>query len=382
MQGDWQDTRCSPSNCIINTISPHTPFSPFRERQEPPTIRYIPQFDYKFNPNQSPLNYPSPNMTFYNPYTTKSCKRTLNISGSSVGSRSSPRTKRIRQNFSSCLETTDQSKTERFGIDDTLDKTCIANDVNETDDKEVDESDLSNANLVCENCPDLLRIVGVCTTCTDQPYLCQLCVDAHKRVRITREHVIHILAEQSTKTCWRSVPQILETLIELIDTDLDDSIASETAKLVKTWNTHLDEFSVKEIALDMKHSEEVIEAKLIPVLSHGLTSAKLKAIEMIQKLMELRMVNVSSAFANDKFIEGFEHIFNSDYSEVIVVALDCLQCIVKEVTEAEAKFSLIKLHSKLEKQLKRLKLYEMGYTTSVQYKAGNLLREMEKYLMD
>jgi len=322
-------------------------------------------------------------MTFFNPYTSKSCKRTLNTSGSSVGSRQSPCTKRIRQNISRCLGSKDWSKSGNLSNDDTLDKTCIAsNDASEAESKERDESDLSDANLLCENCPDLLRIVGVCTTCPDKPNLCQLCVDAHKRVRITREHVIHILAEQDYNNCVRSVPQILESIIELLEVDLDDSITSATDELIKTWKINLGEFSDTAVALDMKHSEEVIESKLIPVFSRGPTSVKLRAVGIIQKLIELRVVNVSTAFANDQCIKGFEELINSKDSEVIVVALDCMQCLVKEIAIIGAKFSLIKLHSQLEKQLRRLKLYETGYTTSVQFKAGKLMREMEKCLME
>lgn len=264
-QGDWHDLTCAPSNCVINTISPHTPFSPHKEREEPPTIRYIPQFDYKFNPDQSPLSYPSPNMTFFNPYMSKSCKRTLNTSGSSVGSyHHTPHSKRIRQNISRCLN---QSHAGSLSNDDTLDKTCVASDalVNYRDKEKTDESDLSDANLFCENCPDGLRIVGVCTTCPENPHLCQLCVDAHKRVRITRDHTIHILAEQGT----RSVPQILESIIELLEVDPDDSITAATSELFKTWNRNVDTFNDTEIALDMKHSEEIIETKLIPVFFTG-----------------------------------------------------------------------------------------------------------------
>merc|ERR1719233_1069813 len=213
----------------------------------------------------------------------------------------------------------------------------------EIEEKERSESDLSNTNLLCENCPDMKREVGMCSTCPDQPHLCQLCVDAHKRVRITREHVIHILAEKGNITGCRSVPQILESIIEHINSNLDDFINSKTVELVNTWNIDLEELSDREIALAMKHCEEVIEAKLIPIFSHGLTSAKLKAVGIVHKMIELKLVNISSAFANDKFIGGFEELFNSDYSEVIIVALDCLQCIVKEVIVIGAKFSLINL---------------------------------------
>ena len=161
--------------------------------------------------------------------------------------------KRIRNNISRCLASTDLSKSGNFSNDDTLDKTCVASnkDASETEDKERDESDLSDANLLCENCPDLLRIVGVCSTCPDKPNLCQLCVDAHKRVKLTRDHVIHILAEQGFNTCLRSVPQILESIIELFEVDLDDSLTSATDELTKTWDINLGEFSDTAIALDL-----------------------------------------------------------------------------------------------------------------------------------
>ena len=88
------------------------------------------------------------------------------------------------------------------------------------------------------------------------------------------------------------------------------------------------------------------------------------------------------AFVNDKCVEGFEELINSEDSEIVAITLDCLRCLVKGIAFVGAKFSLIKLHSKLEKQLRRLKLYEMGYTTSVQFKAGKLLREMDKCLLE
>jgi len=244
--------------------------------------------------------------------------------------------------------------------------------------EKTDDSDLSDANPLCENCPDGLRIVGVCTSCSENPHLCQLCVDAHKRVRITRDHTIHILAEQGT----RSVPQILESIIELLEVDLDDSIDAATSELFKTWGKNFGTLNKNEIALDMKHSEEIIESKLIPVFSQGPTNVKVKAVGIIQKLIEQGVVNVSYAFVNDKCVEGFEELINSEDSEIVAITLDCLRCLVKGIAFVGAKFSLIKLHSKLEKQLRRLKLYETGYTTSVQFKAGKLLREMDKCLLE
>ena len=99
-------------------------------------------------------------------------------------------------------------------------------------------------------------------------------------------------------------------------------------------------------------------------------------------LIEIKVANVTSAFANDKCIEGFDEMLNAEDSYVVVAALDCLESLVKEIVELGAKFSLIKLHSKLEKQLRSLKESEAGYNTSVQFKAGKLIRGMEKCLME
>jgi len=308
-------------------------------------------------------------MTFFNPYlASRSCKRALDTSNSSAGSLFSPhRGKRARENLSWCSGSQDR----------TLDQTCVASDATDRDDSTSDTT-----SLVCESCPDLLAVVAVCRTCPDQPPLCQLCLDAHKRVRVTRDHVIHILGEQGTQPCYRSVPQILENIVELLDVDLDDSIAAATAELLRTWDISLEKFSEKQIAHDMKHSEEIIEANMVPVFSRGNASVKLKAVTVMKKLIELKVVNVSAAFTSDKCIEGFEEMIISEDSEVVAAALDCLQCLVKGIALLGAKFSLIKLHSKLEKQLKRLKMFEAGYTTCVQFKASKLIREMEKCLME
>ena len=110
---------------------------------------------------------------------------------------------------------------------------------------------------------------------------------------------------------------------------------------------------------------------------------KVKIAAVIQTLIEIKVVNnVSSAFANDKFVKGFEEMINTEDSEVILAALNCLQCLVKGIVGIGAKFSMIKLHSQLEKQLRRMKDSEAGFITSVQFKSGKLIREMEKYIME
>ena len=190
------------------------------------------------------------------------------------------------------------------------------------------------------------------------------------------------IGEQNTDKCWRSVPQILLSIVELLEVDLDDSIAETAAELMHTWGIHLDTLSEKEIAQDQINSGKVVEENLIPLFLQGDIAVKVRSVAIMQMLVDLKVVNVASSFANDNCVEGFEEMINAEDSEVVEAALNCLQCLVKGIAVLGAKFSLIKLHSKLVKQLRRLKLFEAGYTTCVQFKAGKLIREMEKYLME
>jgi len=341
----------------------------------------------------SPYNYPNPNMTFQNPYMARSCKRALNTSSSSVGSRASPRTKRARHNISA---STNQSLVSCCSLDTSqpqlvLDKTLETSACSYTEDTE-DTRDCSNNNLLCLSCSDLQPVVAVCTSCPEQPSLCQLCLDAHKRVRLTREHKVLMMEEQPctlfSATAGRPMSQVLQSLIELIDLDkklaginLDDSITSTTAELVRTWSVTSAKSDDKKYSQDKRRTEDLIRDNLVPIFSQGALDVKTRAAAIIQTLIEIQVVN-ASWFVEDECIEGFKEMINTKETVVIVAALDCLQCLVKEVARLSAKFSLIKLHSQLEKQLRRLKDSEAGYTTCVQFKAGKLIREMEKCLME
>ena len=189
-----------------------------------------------------------------------------------------------------------------------------------------------------------------------------------------------------------SLPQVLHCLVELIDidkklaqVDLNDSLASTTAELVRTWSAASDKssHSDKEIAQSRRKAEGFIQENLIPVFVQGDSQVKVKVAAIIETLIEIEVVsNVSSAFANDECVKGFEEMINTEDSEVILVALNCLQCLVKGIVGIGAKFSMIKLHSQLERKLRGLKDSEAGFSTSVQFKAGKLIREMEKFLME
>eukprot|EP00092_Neocalanus_flemingeri_P004025 GFUD01004332.1.p1 GENE.GFUD01004332.1~~GFUD01004332.1.p1 ORF type:complete len:437 (-),score=106.47 GFUD01004332.1:107-1417(-) len=399
---------CSPSNCTINTISPHTQFSP---HQQPPHLQYIPQFDYQLHPDLDPLltmaspyNYPNPNMTFFNPYMARSCKRALNTSGSSVGSHCSPHTKRPKHNLSVCSSSTNQSlisscsnlNTSQSQLD--LDKTWVPTEDLETSifsstGDDADQSqDCSNNNILCYSCPDLQPVVAVCRSCPDQPSLCQLCYEAHKRVRLTREHQVQLVGEQvfevSSTPSGRSMSQVILSLIDLVDIDkklagidLDESLKSTTAELVKTWSVTDGKRDGGKNLHDLKKTERIIKENLIPLFSKGELNVKAKVAGIIQTLIEIEVVN-PTRFVDNNCIEGFVGMMNAEDSKVILGALDCLQSLVKEVARFNAKYSLIKLHSQLELQLKKLKDSEAGYTTSIQFKASRLIREMEKSLME
>eukprot|EP00092_Neocalanus_flemingeri_P003546 GFUD01003804.1.p1 GENE.GFUD01003804.1~~GFUD01003804.1.p1 ORF type:complete len:435 (-),score=103.51 GFUD01003804.1:101-1405(-) len=397
---------CSPSNCAINTISPHTQFSP--HHHHPPHLQYIPQFDYELHPDfdplqtmTSPYNYPNPNMTFCNLYMARSAKRALNTSGSSVGSFYVPHTKRQRHNLSVCSSSTNQSlncsnlNSSQSQLD--LDKTWVPTGDLDTSTfsspgEDAEQSlDCSNNNLLCLSCPDLQPRVAVCRSCPDQPSLCQLCYEAHKRVRLTRDHQVHLLGEQVCEVystpSGRSMSQVILSLIDLVGinkklTGIDlESIKSTTAELIQTWSVTAGKGGEKKNSQDLKKTERIIKENLIPIFSQGALDVKAIVAGIIQTLIEIEIVN-PTRFVDKNCIEGFEVMINAEVSEVIVAALDCLHSLVKEVARLNAKYFLINLHSQLERQLKRLKDSEAGYPTCIQFKSSRLIRELEKSLME
>jgi len=361
IQGGWHDlTGCIPSNCSLGTVSPHNSF-------QPPHLRYIPQFDYELHPNLSPLhtmtspyNYPNPDMTFYNPYMAKSCKRALNTSSSSVGSRPSPHSKRQRRALSPC------SRWSTTGAD-----------ASRNDDK------------LCQNCDDLSPAVALCRTCTDFPALCLLCLEAHKRVKLTREHSVHSITKSEKIEKSRSVPLVLKSIVDLFDdrklvqVDLNDHLSTSTRELMRTWSADTAEFSEEEISVNRIKCEEIIKDNLIPVFVKGNLEIKVKAVAIIEMLIRMNFVNISSVVATDECLESFQEMLNAEDSEVVLTSLNCLECLVKEIGDLGAKFSMIKVHCMLEVNLRRLKEGEMKkHIRPVQFKAGKLIREIEKRLAD
>lgn len=357
----WEElTGCIPSNCTLDTVSPHGSY-------QPPHLRYIPQFDYELHPNLSPLhtmtspyNYPNPDMTFYNPYMAKSCKRALNTSNSSVGSRPSPLSKGQRQNLSPCSS-----------------RSTTGADVRHGDDQ------------LCQNCDDLSPAVALCTTCTDYPALCFLCLEAHKRVKLTREHSVHSIKSETIERS-RSFPQVLQSIVDLFDNDrklarvgLNDHLSASTREFMRTWNGDSAELSENEINANRIKCEEIIKDDLIPVFVKGDIETKVKAVAIMEMLIRMNFVNVSSAFTTDECVESFQEMLNVEDSEVVLTALNCLECLVKEIANLGAKFSMIKVHCMLEVNLMRLKEGEVKkHTRPVQFKAGKLIREIEKRLAD
>jgi len=353
----WEDqTGCIPSNC---TVSPYN-------SSQPPHLRYIPQFDYELHPNLSPLhtmtspyNYPNPDMTFYNPYMAKSCKRALNTSNSSVGSRPSPLSKRPRQILSSFSSRSTTGADAKHGDDQ-----------------------------LCQNCDDLSPAVALCRTCTDYPALCLPCLEAHKRVKLTREHSVHSIKSETTERL-RSFPQVLQSIVDLFDdrklagVDNDDHLSASTREFMRTWSAHSAELSEKEISANRIMCENIIKDDLIPVFVKGDLVVKVKALAVMEMLIQMNFVNVSPAFTTDECVESFQEMLNAEDSEVVLTALNCLECLVKEIADLGAKFSMIKVHCMLEVNLMRLKEGEVNkHTRPVQLKAGKLIREIEKGLAD
>ena len=108
---------------------------------------------------------------------------------------------------------------------------------------------------------------------------------------------------------------------------------------------------------------------------------KARAAAITKTLIEIKVVTATH-FVDNTCIDVFSDMIDCDIVKVISSALDCLEVLVKEVGLMKANYSLIMLHSKLEKPLRRLKDRETGVTTSVKFKASRLVRDMEKILLE
>lgn len=59
--------------------------------------------------------------------------------------------------------------------------------------------------VICANCDDASRATGVCVQCAE--FLCEKCTNAHRRVRLTRDHAITPLASQNRSAASTSENQ-------------------------------------------------------------------------------------------------------------------------------------------------------------------------------
>ena len=98
---------------------------------------------------------------------------------------------------------------------------------------------------------------------------------------------------------------------------------------------------------------------------------------MLLQLFQLLSVE---DIVDDECAEVFREMIEAKDTNVILAALDCLQCLVKEFVKDCDRDVLYVLQSKLLKLIKKLKDSET-YSVSIQFKACRLIREMEKVLV-
>ena len=149
----------------------------------------------------------------------------LDISNSSVGSNCSyyapisKRLKFLKHDTSVCSEACD-STLERslFSLNNTL----------------RDQGDGANNNpeiVICQSCSDLSPSVAECLTCSSS--LCQLCLAAHRRVKLTKDHDLKIFNTAGPVTpgvtllgCFKSMVDLIKMTLRHKCLHLDEAIDS------------------------------------------------------------------------------------------------------------------------------------------------------------
>jgi len=360
--------------------------------RNPPPVTYLPVFDYslteEFDPPEtkgSPFNYPltpNKNKVFFNPFMSRSNKRGLNISSNSAGSSCSyyapisKRLKFLKHDTSICSDNCDSS----------LEKSsCTLNNINMTQlmiEPELEEMGGNNNSEVCSSCTDLSPSVAECLDCPEKTSLCKLCLAAHKRVRLTRDHKIQMINPEEEETGEVTLLKTFQTMVDLVKMtrrvlclDLDSAIDSCITEALNFQCEHPDFRLRKE---NDRVLQELLSVELLPLFHEKSREIHVKVMKVLQAVFELEMtVEDPAILVTDSCLEAYKVLLSSDSSgrsDSIILTLDCLSTIVGLLASNQMKYQVSIMRDKLNPVLSKLQDSEENYVISVRFKASKLSR--------
>jgi len=356
-------------------------------RHVPPHLVYVPsyQLDGSFSTNMNS------NQTFHNPYISKARKRSLNVSNtSSIGSNFSfytPFTKRLRHDASICSDKCSLNASNANNSALSVSVGPFSNSIMVCDESfsEYHGTGVNNNDVLCMNCPDLSPVVATCLTCTETPGLCKLCLDAHKRVKLTKDHDVEITdkaAVDGCSDCNLTLEAVMFSAVELLTikskmecVDVDAAFNS-ALKQIKEFGSGFNKISNDEERCLLK----MIQLQLLPLLS---SRVKEQAIVLFQTFLDLNLdIKYSNIAIHIKDnIDKFQDFLQdpSLHSDILAIVLECLLIVTNNTKSSDfIRPTFVEIRDKLSDVLKNIKSSGVIHSNKVLYKAGRIQRELEK----
>ena len=308
----------------------------------------------------------------------------LNISNSSVGSNCSyyapisKRLKFLKHDASVCSENCDSTLERSLSF---LNNTTV--EVDEEGKQQGTNNNQETKVVLCSSCTDLSPSVAECLPCALS--LCQLCLAAHRRVRLTKDHDIKIINTDNQAAPGVPLLRSLKCMVDLVQMtsrhkclNLDEAIDSCISEALDFKSENPD---VKLAAEDDKVLQDLLSIELLPLLHEDSMEVRQQVMKVLQAVFELELsVKDPASLVTDSCLEAFKMVLSSppELSDRISLTLDCLSTILVQLVPQQ--YLVKTMQDKLVPVLSKLKEGERDYNINVKFKASKLSRQIMKAL--
>ena len=194
----------------------------------------------------------------------------------------------------------------------------------------------NNNSEVCSSCTYLSPSVAECLDCPEKTSLCTLCLAAHRRVRLTRDHKIQMINPETGETGEVTLLKTFHTMVDLVKMtrrvmclDLDSAIDSCITEALNFKCEHPDVKLRKE---NDRILQELLSVELLPLFHEKSKQIHVKVMKVVQAMLELELsVEDPAILVTDSCLEAYQVLLSADCpekSDSVVLTLDCLSSVV------------------------------------------------------
>lgn len=235
----------------------------------------------------------------------------------------------------------------------------------------------------CTNCIDNYVASFQCKDCVEEPYLCVACAEAHRRVRLTRQHklvdlVIEIQSPKEECDRIRSWidPYFVDGFSFSDSVELGPGTFDESVELTdRLYNSclYLRSSNRKKYLIEKELHEATSGLRdfIIQLMTGGpCESVITKACYIISQLVDRKIIQ-AGFFLKDPIIETMKQLCSINKNrpaQVVTAVLLALRSIATEVNELKSIFDLYKLRfleDEVKTVYKEFKMQEVEFTTKV-----------------